>query len=241
MARQSPEVSGAPGKIRTCDGPVQESGETHERRPQRTTSLVFVGSPDAYALTRSQRFIPRPVPRPRLARRVQHGPGLRGLRTGHEAGGRERRLLPCDGRAYRRLCATLPVPIRLRVGVIVRGCWRSATAHDSGASVQFFGPDPVATSADSASRRPLTGFDGEIELAPVRQLECPAYRRRIREQRTVRQRAESRRRSLRKRRHTRCTKFARSATFHQLVDVPWILIAMQTTAGDRGPARVTRD
>jgi hypothetical protein len=92
----------------------------------------------------------------------------------------------------RRLCATLPVPIRLRVGVIVRGCWRSATAHDSGASVQFFGPDPVATSADSASRRPLTGFDGEIELAPVRQLECPAYRRRIREQRTVRQRAQNR-------------------------------------------------
>ena len=45
-------------------------------------------------------------------------------------------------RTVRQLCATLPGPIRLRVGVILRGCWRSATAHDSGVSGRHATPMP---------------------------------------------------------------------------------------------------
>jgi hypothetical protein len=47
----------------------------------------------------------------------------------------------------------------------------------------------AARPCNSSDLTPLTRFGGEIELAPVR-LECPASRRRIREQRTVRQRAQ---------------------------------------------------
>jgi hypothetical protein len=54
---------------------------------EQAASLAPVRRQDSrtYALARSQRFIPRPIPGPRLARRVQDGPGLRELRTGHEA------------------------------------------------------------------------------------------------------------------------------------------------------------